>query len=319
MVGEELGKMAEASWDGAGLRLREVDGGLLVDQEGRRYVGRRWALTPAVRRVIDLAIAHSFTKMWVNGHPSDAYVHMYEDGDKRGDKYEQGSHHLTFARAHDEAWTFVLGHEAKPPGLRWVTFNKRLADRIERSKVSYRWEHAGGHNVLVVPDALPDLLAALAASDLPELRTRTIRGHTVLPLTELANEQHVEEAFVRLVRHKGSADMEVRRRVDGLIPDVILRPRGEPLIVVELKYPSTGQSAVDQLRGYMNLPTLQAESGSHGLTGALIARDFDDAARRDAERLGIALYRYGYDDQLHLQHVLGPPFLEAVGLLAPTY
>jgi hypothetical protein len=132
------------------LRIEATEQGLLVSQEGKRYLARKWQLTPEVIKVIETGIAAGLTNLWQYGHPS-----------------KDESPHISFSFSRDPvSWVFVIGAEARPPKLRYVTFQNRLKPYFERFKGDgYAWawqiENGAGGNIRTDPADLKQILAAL--------------------------------------------------------------------------------------------------------------------------------------------------------------
>jgi hypothetical protein len=301
-------------WPPSGLTLTNLDSAVLVEQHGRRYRARGWQLTDELVRIVDIATSCGMTANWVEGHPSAPYL-------EGGERFDRGSHHLTFARHHDQPWVFVLGAEARPPSIRVVTFTSKLVDHIHRLGIGYRWEHAGGHNILMDPKHLHEALAGLTASGaLDELNRSTQRRHTqreVLRRTGLLTEMDVEIAFLQHLkkRRRLSGPVDVRPHMDGRYPDMVLRCDDRTIIVVELKFDHAGRAALDQLQSYLRLPSMLQRAGTDRLHGVLVARTFAERIGAGPSTETVSAYQYGHDDQLHLRLHSGYDILGEFDLL----
>jgi hypothetical protein len=102
--------------------------------------------------VIDTALSFGLTHLWQKGHPS-----------------KDESHHISFSFSHEpESWIFVIGGEAKPPHLKFFTFNKRLKADFKDSgfEWTWEWENSGGKNILIQPRDLRTILEHLPLDDI---------------------------------------------------------------------------------------------------------------------------------------------------------
>ncbi len=144
--------------------------GVLVEQDDRSYIARRWRLTGDVERTVRLAIQHGFDRLWRFGHPQDDYF-------IGGAKERTGAPHIGFSRDPHERWSFVIGPEARPPSLKVITFHKSherlLKDLFGEAKSDTgntispeNWiqEFRGGRNLLTHPSDLEFILKRLDPS-----------------------------------------------------------------------------------------------------------------------------------------------------------
>lgn len=311
-----MGVYAAKKWPVVSLRMTDLEDGILVGQSGRSYKARKWRLTDGVVRVVDCAIRNGLRAFWVNGHPSVPYL-------KGGSRFNKGSHHITFARQHnDKKWVFVLGGEANPPRIEKVTFNKHYWYFVHCTGISYKWEHSGGKNVFVALCDLESLLSRLDEETINHVETASRmpskRGE-LLPKTGITSEEQLELAFVEHLRAKPKGTLrmvKVQHRYNGLIPDIILDVNGKALIVVELKLSKASHADLDQLLTYMQLPSLRARISGTFLKGVLIARSFgkDIVSQASASGMAISLYKYGYENALRLKRVSGDSIMEELYL-----
>jgi hypothetical protein len=286
------------------LTLAEVPAGVQVTQHGRAYLARRWRLTSDVRLVIESALDHGLTHVWQQGHPS-------------GDD----SHHISFSFSHDaSSWVFVIGSEARPPGLRCVTFHKRLKEYFKSSGLGWvwSWETAGGKNILVEPRDLDSVLDVLPLGQIQQGTLPTLfRGRTETRSnapTYFKDEMALElEIFSSLVRC-GSAAGDVQRQrqfAPNNAFDVASRPdilvAASPLLVVmELKLHRAGEPEMAQLQRYLANTKLAAAFGSLRRHGVLVADRFEPQVVSWAnDTAAVSLYQYQ-------QHVTGDLVLTLV-------
>ena len=142
--------------------------GVLVEQDDRSYIARKWYLTDAVKEIIKLAIDRGLDRLWRHRHPRDEYF-------TGGVKERVGAPHIGFSRDHHERWVFVLGPEARPPKTNVITFHKKYDSQLlkifgpetishEKSLNPGTWarETRGGRNLLVHPVDLHNVLKQIS-------------------------------------------------------------------------------------------------------------------------------------------------------------
>ena len=145
--------------------------GVLVEQDDRAYIARRWHLTGDVEKTIRLAIEHGYDRLWRFGHPQDDYF-------IGGAKERTGAPHIGFSRDHHERWFFVIGQEARPPNIKVITFHKSHEGELtalfgpaisdaESTLTRENWirENRGGRNLLTHPSDLEFILKRLDPSN----------------------------------------------------------------------------------------------------------------------------------------------------------
>ena len=141
--------------------------GVLVEQDDRAYIARKWCLTEEVKKIIQLALDSGFDRLWRYRHPQDEYF-------IGGIKEMIGAPHIGFSRNHHERWLFVLGQEARPPKLKVITFHKKydrqltevcgleeVGDENSISKGQWARETRGGKNLFPHPADLQHILKSL--------------------------------------------------------------------------------------------------------------------------------------------------------------
>jgi len=293
------------------LEIEEIEWGISVSQRNVTYVARKWKLTDNVKYIIDIAHKAGLTCHWQYGHPS-SNVYLGNNG------FEKGSHHLSFSRSHEEKWIFVIGAEAHPPNVDFITFNKAYRNFVANSGVTWRWEWSGGENILIQLEDLEALIGKLTRIDMDAIRDS--KGHTSqwkskLGKTGLNSEFLVEQALLdkfKDVRIKPKLSLLVRPHIDGLIPDIIITSTSKPLIL-ELKLDIAGLPALEQISAYMKLSSVK--SAYTDLIGGIIARDFHpDLLKTIKFTHGIGLFSYSWDGELSLLHVAGDNTLEEINL-----
>lgn len=293
----------------------DVPGAVEVTQRGRTYRARNWRLTPELTEIINAAVDFGYGCLWVNGHPSAPYFSGQP-------KFLAGSHHITFARSHEECWAFVVDGSSKLPSPIDVTFNKGLQDFLDRVGESHQWEHSGGHNLRVARGRLRAVLAQLDTGVLDGLQHRAIRETYVgtLPILDIYDETQlqlkIETLWAPLLKQ---AQHRVRSRpmIDGRIPDILIETADGQVVIVELKFSHAGGVEVDQVQKYLRLPSLQHKVKVTGLRGVLIARDFSEAivSANETSSAPISFYSFGQRDRVfRLTLVSGENVLREIGL-----
>ena len=164
---DELNRRDHTSWHFAdsGAELVEVDHtdggyfGIEISQDELTYVARDFSLTQEIKSLIWTARCFDFKKLWVDGHPSAPYL-------KGEPKFMRGSHHITFARSHQDSWAFVLdgkstSNEGDGQLIKTVCFNRKFENQISNSGVLAQQEGGGGRNFRVAFVDAPRLVAYL--------------------------------------------------------------------------------------------------------------------------------------------------------------
>ena len=144
--------------------------GVLVEQDNRSYIARRWHLNGDVEKTVRLAIKHGYDRLWRFGHPQDDYF-------LGGAKERTGAPHIGFSRGHHERWFFVIGPEARPPNIKVITIHKSHEEELtalfgpaksdaENTITPENWiqENRGGRNILTHPSDLEFILKRLDPS-----------------------------------------------------------------------------------------------------------------------------------------------------------
>ena len=116
------------------LFITEQDEGLLIAQNNKIFLARKWKLTQEVHDIIELSLNKGFSKLWVEGHP-------------KGDT----SHYICFSRSHSKPWEYLLGGEARPPNVKMITVNNTHRKLLESSSVNFHWQNFGGKHLFLSP------------------------------------------------------------------------------------------------------------------------------------------------------------------------
>lgn len=283
------------------LKIAPEPEGLRVSQHGRSYLARRWRLTPQVLEVIDTAFEFGLTHLWQDKHPS-------------GDE----SNHVSFSFSHiPDTWVFVIGKEALPPGLRCITFHKRLKGYLKAAGLG-EWENSGGKNILVRPEKLSAALSALPLDDIRKGRLPQYNHERVFDASRsyVPSESALEDALytafcsrseIAAVHRQQSFPpndpSEVAARTD-LILDLSSR-----IVIAELKVGNSSEADVAQVCRYRANSALRATYPGKPLSGALIASNFQRDAVAAAKRLSISLYAYEERGDIELTLVSGDDVL----------
>ena len=291
-----------------GLTLVEEPGGVRVTQAGRSYLARRWRLTPEVLKVIEAALARGLTCLWQHGHPG-------------GDE----SHHISFSFSHSpSSWVFVIGGEAKPPGLRCVTFNKRLKEYFHHAGLGWMWawETAGGKNILVQPEDLDSVLRTLPLEEIKAGRLPTLAPRRKAAAAQFfASEEELEAELAALLMKasEGAASIQRQRRFGpnnafevASRPDILVVEPAR-LLVVEIKLHEASEVELSQLLRYLANSDLASSFGTRARHGVLVAGRFTSEAiakSKGRDDVSLAEYRQDASGALQLHTIAGKRVLE---------
>ena len=138
--------------------------GILVEQNGRSYIARKWFLTDRVKEIIGSAVDQGLNCLWRHGHPQDQYF-------LEGSKERVGAPHIGFSEDHHKRWVFAIGPESRPPRTKVITFHKNYENQLiaifgrentsnENLVAAGTWakETRGGKNLFIHPDDLDSVL-----------------------------------------------------------------------------------------------------------------------------------------------------------------
>jgi hypothetical protein len=300
-----------ADFPSVGLRFETGNRGLFVSQAGRTYLARRWRLTSPVMEVIETALEFGLCHLWQEGHPS-----------------KDESHHISFSFSKaPSSWVFVIGGEAAPPELRFVTFNKRYRGYFKDAGFGWAWdwETGSGKNILIRPADLRAILSALPLSEIREGRlptydafVRTL-GHSRYAGTEAELESVIHSMLVgtgrfeAVQRQRSFPANEAGQR--SARADLIA-VTGRAAVVVEIKPGLVVEADTAQAIRYLGNIAIRRAFADRALHAALIGSAISSDALALAERHGIAFYEYRERDGVTLNLVGGQDWLHETSLLS---
>lgn len=115
----------------ANLLIVEQSDGLLITQNKRTILARKWQLTDKVIAILNSSILKGFDKLWVEGHP-------------RGDN----AHYICFSKSHEKkSWEYLVGLESGPPNVSIITVNKSKRKLLEQSGFDFEVQKGGGKHL----------------------------------------------------------------------------------------------------------------------------------------------------------------------------
>lgn len=146
-------------WPRINLQIVEHERGLLVRQGEDEYLALKWRMTPALRLIIDGAIAHGLVATIRTNHP-------------KPNNRARGVPYIAFSRTPYERWIVTFDPDSPPTGkgdgtIRQFTVEKSYRTTLERAHIPYRQEPRGGENLFVDVEHFPAVLqvASDAADD----------------------------------------------------------------------------------------------------------------------------------------------------------
>lgn len=265
--------MAEAVAKLGAVQFTERDGGgLIVEQEGRKYLARGWRLTPEFQATVGLIFDHGLTCVIRTNQPSPKHLNTH-----------RGVDYVGFSRSPEERWVIVLDQYSGRPSIDRVTVEKGYRDVLAAAKIPFEWETSGGQNIFVEIQYLRDLLSILTPVAINTVEMARGRPPSVSQwersgfiVTEAAlqaalatglREGRFREVFgtvTKVIEHpywgrdEGGATPYKRD-----IPDILLVTR-DVMFILELKKGQIGTQSVHQMCRYLDNPqaTLLAERRS---------------------------------------------------------
>jgi hypothetical protein len=284
--------MAHRYWSKADLLIEEFELGLKISQHSRSYLSRNWRLNDSVIKLVDAAIENGFVAAWRHGHPKEL---SFFQGDSAP---SSGAHHFMFSIDHTEPWVFGFGAEAKPPVGKFLTFNGKLKDALDRAGVSNVFQVIGGKDIRVEFSNIQTALGYLA-ENYNEIfgKQGALFGGSLR--SYYTNENDVHNALLKHVLHHSKFAHEMSFKADRLDymtdrPDFVSIDARYPF-VVEIKRGLVGISAFWQIERYLSNTAMRSQLGE-AVEGVYIARDFERKVVERAAALGnVHLYQYGSD------------------------
>ena len=120
------------------LSLQQDPKGIVVSQDHKAYLARKWELTESVVLVVDLATSYGLSCMIQNGHPQRHRL-LFDQGEQLNG---EGTVYLSFSRAPEEPWVFVLDdNSSRANSLRQTTFNRQHSDLLIKAISGAKYEN----------------------------------------------------------------------------------------------------------------------------------------------------------------------------------
>lgn len=285
------------AWPDHRLTMAPHPAGLWVGQEieGERqeYLVRGWAMSPSLRRVIDVALAHGLTCLLQNGHPQSS---------KRG-LLGDGAVYLSFARRPEEYWVLVVNDRSGKPtpsgGLRtsvdMVLFNHHYRHALEQAGVEHAIEpYRSASNMEVPVAALEQALAACApyiAHHAPRSGKRGAQGAYPGFRDEADIERHLWQRLQTDRCFLGRAITPIERQLriaNGFIDILVRDDASGGIIVIEIKQGRAQKDAVlTQLPRYVQHDDIRALAAGRPIAGVLVAEHIDAGVIAACQHLNI--------------------------------
>ncbi|SFU18961.1 endonuclease NucS domain-containing protein [Sedimentitalea nanhaiensis] len=275
-----------------GIKVEEVEGGLLVRQGAEAYVARNWRLTPPVEKLIETAFRSGLECMIRDDHPRQ----NARWPNPRGVVY------LAFSPGPGVQWSLAIDtFRAGKADYGHAVFNGKYHEQFVAAGISFVFEgrnKTAGHLVVTREDVIPTL-EALSGFD-----------HSVLALNRSAHDgagfttEYViqREILTNWDQMPWSSRYDVVQDeypVDGGLTsrriDILARDRvtGDWLII-ELKRAEAKPEAVRQVADYL-LALGKQDKFAHGrLDGVLVAERISSAVRTLAKVEGVAAYEVSW-------------------------
>lgn len=274
------------------IRLLETNEGVMIYQNGREYLARKWQLTTDVVTVIEAAVKSGFSYLWVKGHPS-----------------RDSAHYICFARDHQSPWEFLIGGEAKPPNLECITINKKLRGSLAKLSDALVWQNFGAKHLYVEPNIeklswVMDLINKIPRHELIDSsKARTLRPREVRKIG-FQLEKQLEDFVFNLLVSQGYEPQRQPRAFKSnkniekdSIPDILLGVNKE-LFIIELKLNSADIADLFQLDRYACNLELQKKYHNFVLRPVLVAAYFSQDILTEVKSIDkdFELISFNYND-----------------------
>ena len=301
----------EMHWPEIGLTITNDAKSILISQHGRTYRSRKWQLTDRLIWFVDVIVNQGILKSFQPyNHPRDTY---YEGGGR----FHIGIHHVSASRTPHEPWVADVGTR-ECPAIPRILFNRAYRDFvIQTGYDSPKYEHYGSNNIEVHPDHFEEVLSHLTDEIIDAVNSRKKEKvpYNVRKKAGITHEIVLEEAFHSYVDDARFPDPKIRYSIEGKYIDFLLINPSE-VIIVELKARVSGHAQLNQLRTYLNLPSILANVNGRRLHGVLIAPHMKDTILPDRDE-NISFYTYQYREGiLELNLVAGDDCFEEQDLAA---
>ena len=279
-----------------GIKVAEVEGGLLVQQSGEAYVARNWRLTPPVEHLIETALANGFKYMIRFDHPR----RNFRFPNTRGVVY------LAFSPIPSGQWSVAIDtfHVGKGDYGRAV-FNGKYLQQFRVTGIPFTFEKrnkSSGHLVVSRDQVIPTL-KKIADFD-----------HSVLSLNRTSHDgpgfsaEYViqREVLVNWPKTPWSERYDVVRDefpVDGGLTsrriDILAKDRlNGDLLVLELKRAEARPESVHQVVDYLLALGRRDEFGTGRIIGVLVAERIPQFVRSLAHAENVATYEISWPLQI---------------------
>ena len=280
-----------------GIRLEEVEDGLLVHQYDDAYVARRWRLSDNTMELVQTAVQSGLRWMIRERHPQP---HARWPSGK-------GRVHLAFSPTREDQWSVAIDTvNASGDNFGKAVFNGKYHQQFVERDIAFEFEkrnRGAGHMEVKRPDVLPAirLLARFNHSVLYlgrgaeladgfsteyDIQRSILQRWDETPLSELA----------ALEGHEVPVDPGANpRRIDILGRNA---DTGDWLIV-ELKRAEADVEAIRQLRGYLAALEQRDDFRGGELLGVLVAERIPDAVKDAARNTGIVVYEISHPLTFH--------------------
>lgn len=279
-----------------GIKVEEVEGGLLVQQSGEAYVARNWYLAPPVEHLIETALANGLVHMIRFDHP------------RRNSRWPntRGVVYLAFSPNPSGQWSVAIDtFNVRSGDYGHAVFNGKYQEQFLSADIPFTFEKrnkSSGHLVVSREHVVPTL--------------KKISGfdHSVLNLNRRSHEgpgfstEYViqREILVNWCKTPWSERYDVvqdefpvdggltSRRIDILAQD---RLNGDWL-VIELKRAEAKPESVHQVVDYLLALGRRDEFVGGRLTGVLVAERIPPSVRSLAQSENVGTYEISWPLQI---------------------
>ena len=283
------------------LLITEQDEGLLIAQNNKTFLARKWKLTKEVQEIIRLSLNKGFCKLWVDGHP-------------KGDS----SHYICFSRSHSKPWEYLIGGEAKPPNVKMITVNNTHRKLLETSSVNFHWQNFGGKHLFLSPkiEMLKLLIAEISRVPHESFVTNNKSVGTRIKQSGFRIENELEEyVFNKLISNSYIVHRQHRFKTNNELesdskPDIILEDNNK-VYIIELKLNAAHIADLNQLDRYLNNNKLISRFSGREIIGILLTGHYDQTILDEAKIKfpKVNLYFYSYETRnLNVELILGKQF-----------
>ena len=224
------------------LLIKEQTYGLLISQNNKTFLARKWRLTQEVREIIKLSLNKGFNKLWVEGHP-------------KGNE----SHYVCFSRSHSKPWEFLIGAEAKPPDIKMITVNNTHRKLLETSNLNFHWQNFGGKHLFLSPKIKMLELLISEISKVPHksfVSSFKSIGTSIRPSGFRVENDLEEYVFNKFISNNCLVHRQHRFKTNNELesdskPDIILEDK-DKVYIIELKLNAAHIADLNQLHRYIN-------------------------------------------------------------------